>query len=88
MSAFAKVYDDTQIGQLLVHKDQGDNGGLLSFRVCLKNGMFLALHLDFNDTNEGWDELDAAFDAIDKDKALAVVLSQIKNTPLATLMDA
>ncbi|MNZ54016.1 hypothetical protein D3C78_719070 [compost metagenome] len=81
---FAKLFDVDGIGQILVIKRRGD-GPELTITFRMPNGSLCDIKLGFPDNDDGWNQLDAAFDQVDESTAASLVREQIESGPFAKL---
>ncbi|MBX9348786.1 hypothetical protein K5M36_16990 [Chromobacterium vaccinii] len=70
MKPFAKLYETTEYGQVLVMLDQNDDGNpAISFHAKPEDLGVCSTSLAFPDTEDGWDKAEAVFESIDEDVA-------------------
>ena len=74
---FAKLYE-TELGQILVKQDEGDDGPEIRFFFRPEGLGVCSFALMFTDDDEGWDAADASFEKIDESSALDAVLPLIE----------
>lgn len=82
---FAKLFDVEDIGQILVVKRRGDDGPELAITVCMPNGSVCDIKLGYPDNDDGWNQLDAAFEQVDVPTVASLAREQIKVGPFAEL---
>lgn len=75
MSQFAKLYNDTPHGQILVKLDTDHDGGNPEVRFfSMPPGMGVcSLALGFDDIDAGWEAAEAAFEKVDEKKAIEII---------------
>lgn len=75
MSQFAKLYNDTPHGQILVKLDTDPDDGNPEVRLFSRPpGMGVcSLALGFDDTDAGWEIAEATFDNVDEKKAIEII---------------
>lgn len=76
---FAKLFNDTLHGQILVKLDTGPDadGPEVRFFYQPPGLGVCSLALGFSDTDAGWDEAEAAFEKVDEQKATDIVAKLI-----------
>ncbi|MCM2317846.1 MAG: hypothetical protein NDI93_00775 [Pseudomonas sp.] len=78
---FAKLFDADGIGQILVVKRRGE----LAITFRMPNDSICDIKLGYLDNDDGWDQLDAAFDQVDVLTAASLAREQIEAGPFAKL---
>ncbi|SFP38430.1 hypothetical protein SAMN05216229_10275 [Geopseudomonas sagittaria] len=78
---FAKLFDVDGIGQILVVKRRDE----LTITFRMPNGSICDIKLGFPDNDDGWNQLDAAFDQVDESTAASLAREQIEAGPFAGL---
>lgn len=78
---FAKLFDVDGIGQILIIKRRGD----LTITFRMPNDSVCDIKLGYPDDDDGWDQLDAAFDQVDELTAASLAREQIEVGPFAGL---
>jgi len=74
MGKFAKLYEDDELGQILVKSDMDHNGNPEIRFYCIPDGLGVcSVALTHDDTDEGWKAMEKAFESIDKKDAIKVV---------------
>lgn len=81
---FAKLFDVDGIGQILVIKRHGD-GPELTITFRMPNESVCDIKLGYPDSDDGWDQLDAAFNQVDETTAANLAREQIEAGPFAGL---
>lgn len=76
---FAKLYE-TELGQILVMRQEGDDGPEIRFHFDPEiEGLDLcAIGIGFSDDDDGAEKADKAFDAITEEGAIKAVSRQIE----------
>lgn len=69
---FAKLFD-SEFGQILVKKDEGDDGPEVRFFFQPEGFGVCNLAVGFSDNDAGWEKADAFFEAVDQASARDVV---------------
>ncbi|SEJ45848.1 hypothetical protein SAMN05216201_10947 [Pseudomonas linyingensis] len=82
---FAKHFDVDGIGQILVVQRRGDDGPELAITFRMPNNSVCDIKLGYPDDDDGWDQLDAAFDQVDESTAASLAREQIEVGPFAKL---
>lgn len=71
---FAKIYETSAVGQILVKKDEGeDQTPEVRFFFKPQGLGVCSVALTFPDTDQGWDDCDAAFEKVDEETSIKVV---------------
>ncbi len=83
MSAFAKLFEFPDLGQVLVKIDTGEDGVEVRLYFMPKNlGVCsVALSRFPGDEDEQWDHAQARFDGIDQESAHEIVSETLKTIP-------
>lgn len=67
---FAKLFQHPEHGQLLAMLDSSGKGPELRF-FCMPEGLGVcSVHLGFEDSDDGWNAAEMAFEAIDMEKCV------------------
>lgn len=82
---FANLFDVDSIGQILVIKRRGDDGPELAITFRMPNDSICDIKLGYPDNDDGWNQLDAAFDQVDESTAASLAREQIEAGPFAGL---
>lgn len=82
---FAKLFEVEGIGQILLVKRRGDDGPELAITFRMPNGSVCDIKLGYPDNDDGWDQLDAAFDQVEEPTAASLAREQIEAGPFAEL---
>lgn len=81
----AKLFDVDGIGQILIVKRRGDEGPELTITFRMPNNSVCDIKLGYPNDDDGWDQLDAAFDQVDEPTAASLAREQIGTGPFAKL---
>lgn len=73
---FAKLYE-TEIGQVLVKKDEGDEGPEVRFFFTHEGYGVCSVAIQFDDNESGWDSCDITFEKVDEDMATSIANNAI-----------
>lgn len=75
MKQFAKLYNDTPHGQILVKLDTDRDEGSPEVRFfSMPPGLGVcSVALGFDDTDAGWETAEAAFEKVDEKKAIEII---------------
>jgi hypothetical protein len=73
---FAKLYE-TEIGQVLVKKDEGDEGPEVRFFFTHEGFGVCSVAIEFSDDEAGWEKCDIAFEKVDEEMATSVASNTI-----------
>jgi len=86
--SFAKLYNDTQAGQILVVIDSGDSGPEVKISFEPQGLGVCSTSLEFTDDDEGeaWDKAQRAFDLFSLEQAEGYVLNVIKELDQSGLL--
>ncbi len=79
--SFAKLYNDTKAGQILIVIESGDNGPEVKISFQPEGLGVCSTSLEFTDgdSDEAWEKADAAFDLFSKEQAEEYVLNVLKD---------
>lgn len=76
---FAKLYADENIGQILVKLDSCESSKPeVRFFFQPENRVVCSFSLGFEDSDEGWDDAEAAFDRVTQESAVALVTETLE----------
>ena len=75
---FAKIFEQSDIGQMLVMIDAGDEGPEIQFDFVLDGLGVCKIALKFSDTDSGWDEAEIAFKEMTLETAVLAVQPTLK----------